>query len=100
MKVLMVRSKVKPEHVAEVEAAVEKVFSAISQAQPKGVRYASSKLPDGVTFVALLELDTGVDNPLPGLPAFREFQENLKNWVAEPPVPEQMEVVGSYRLFD
>jgi hypothetical protein len=49
--------------------------------------------------VALLQVDDGVDNPLPALPEFREFQENLKNWVAEPPTPDQMTVVGSYRLF-
>jgi hypothetical protein len=28
-----------------------------------------------------------------------EFQENLKQWMAEPPTVEQMTVVGSYRLF-
>lgn len=63
MDVLMVRSKVKAESVAEVEAAITKVFSAIERAQPAGVRYASSRLEDGVTFVALLELEGGVDNP-------------------------------------
>jgi uncharacterized caspase-like protein len=100
MTVLMVRAKVKPEHVAEVEAAAEKMFSAIDQAHPTNIRYASTKLADGVTFVALLEVAEGTDNPLPTLQAFRDFQENLRNWVAEPPTPEQLEVVGSYRLFD
>lgn len=99
MNVLMVRSKVKTESVAEVEAAIEKVFSAIEQAQPEGVHYASSRLADGVTFVALLELDDGMDNPLPALPAFGEFQEDLKKWTAEPLTLEQMTVVGSCRLF-
>jgi hypothetical protein len=98
MNVLMVRSKIKEESVAEVEAAVEKVFSAIKQAQPAGVRYASSRLADGVTFVVLLELEGG-DNPLAALPAFVEFQEDLKKWMAEPPTVEQMTVIGSYRLF-
>jgi hypothetical protein len=79
MSVLMVRSKVKAESAAEVEAAVTKMFSAIEEARPQGVRYTSCRLPDGVTYVALLELEDGVDNPLPNLPAFREFQENLKN---------------------
>jgi hypothetical protein len=52
-----------------------------------------------VTYVATLELDDGVENPLPALPEFREFQENLKMWTAEPPIPEQLTVIGSYRLF-
>jgi hypothetical protein len=92
MNVLMVRSKVKPESVPEVDAAIE-------QARPSGVRYASSRLGDGVTFVALLELEDGVDNPLPALPAFVKFQQDLKQWTEGPPTAEQMTVVGSYRLF-
>lgn len=100
MNVLTVRAKVKEENVADVEAAAEKVFAAVEQEQPGNVRYASCKLSDGVTFVVLLQVQEGTDNPLPALPAFQEFQENLKSWVAEPPVPEQLTVVGSYRLFD
>ena len=90
---------VKPACVAEVQAGVNKMFAAIEQAQPEGVRYSSSRLPDGVTFLAQLELRDGIENPLPQIPAFREFQENLKQWIAEPPVPEQLTVVGSYRAF-
>lgn len=101
MSVMMIRSKVKAESVPEVEAAVRKVFSAIEQAQPEGVRYASSKLGDGVTFVILLELEKPADgNPLAALPEFREFQETLKAYIAEPPVQDQLQVVGSYRLFE
>ncbi|GHO85871.1 hypothetical protein KSZ_38770 [Dictyobacter formicarum] len=95
----MIRSKVKAEHVTEVEAAARRVFAALQQAQPDGIRYSSCRLSDGVTYMALLELDEGVENPLPSLPEFREFQENLKNWMAEPPIPEQLTVVGSYRFF-
>lgn len=46
MSVLMVRSIVKEESVPQVEAAAQKVFSALEQAQPKGIRYASCKLAD------------------------------------------------------
>lgn len=100
MSVLMVRSKKdQAGNAADAEAAIRRVFSAIEQAQPAGVRYASSRLEDGVTFVALLELEGGVDNPLSALPAFVEFQEDLKNWVSGPPTLEQMTVIGSYRLF-
>lgn len=99
MKVLMVRSKVNEEHVADVETAIGQVFSAIDRAVPENVRYASCKLADGVTFVAVLEVDEGTENPLPALPEFREFQESLKSWVAGPPSPEQLTVIGSYRLF-
>jgi hypothetical protein len=99
MNILMVRSKVKTTHVTEVEAGIKRLFAALHQAQPEGIRYASCRLADGVTYVALLEIDEGVDNPLPTLPEFREFQENLKTWMAEPPTGEQLTVSGSYRLF-
>jgi hypothetical protein len=99
MSVLMVRFKIKPEAPQTPRRRSTRVFSAIEQAQPAGVRYASSRLADGVSFVALFELEDGVDNPLAALPAVVEFQENLKQWMAEPPTVEQMTVVGSYRSF-
>jgi hypothetical protein len=98
MAVLMVRSKIRAEAVGDVDTAVEGLFAAIHQAQPEGIRYMSCRLPDGVTYVALLALDEGVDNPLPALPEFKEFQENLKKWMAGPPTAEPLTVVGSYRF--
>jgi hypothetical protein len=99
MNVMMIRPTVKTESVDELEVAVEKMFAAIEQAKPEGVRYASCKLADGVTFVVLLALDGGIDNPLLAVPEFREFQENLRKWIVEPPIPDQLTVLGSYRLF-
>jgi hypothetical protein len=96
---MMVRAKVRADSAAEVEAAARAMFAAIEKAQPQGVRYASCLLPDGVTFVALLALDDGGGNPLPAVPEFRQFQDDLKDWVAEPPALEPLTVVGSYRLF-
>jgi hypothetical protein len=100
MSVHMVRSRVRDESVADVESAVRDMFAAIRREQLEGIRYASCRLPDGVSYVALLEVDDGVDNPLPALPEFRAFQEGLKGWLAEAPGPEQLTVIGSYRLFD
>jgi len=99
MNVLMVRSRVKADSAAEVEAAVAKMFATIEQTQPRGVRYASCRLSDGVTYVAMLALEDPAANPLVEIPAFTEFQENLKGWLAEPPSVEQLTVAGSYQLF-
>lgn len=99
MSVLMVRSTIKAEKAADMEAAATEMFAAIGQAAPHGVRYASCRLPDGVTYLALLQLDDGADNPLAALPAFQKFQDGLKDWLAEPPVIEHLTPVGSYRLF-
>lgn len=77
----------------------KKCFTAIEAVQPQGVRHASCRLPDGVTYVILLGLDDDENNPLLSVPAFRDFQESLKTWIAEPPVVEELTPVGSYRLF-
>jgi hypothetical protein len=68
MDTLLVRSKVQAAPVTEVEAAVKRVFAALQQEQPNGIRYTSCRLSDGVAYVTLLELDDGGDNPLPALP--------------------------------
>ena len=99
MNVLTVRAKLKEEHVAEAEAAVERMFAAIERERLEGIRYASVKLEDGVTFLALLEIEDGVENPLPGLPEAQEFYDSLPGWYAEPPEVGPATVVGSYRLF-
>jgi hypothetical protein len=103
MNLLTIRSKFKEEYVADAQAGVEKVIQALEQAQLAGVRYASARLSDGVTFVAFLVLEDGVDpltgNPMRALPEYTELLENLKQWQPEPPVVEQMTVIGSYRVF-
>jgi hypothetical protein len=98
--VLMVHYRVKEEAVPEVETAIRKLFSVIEAEQPKGLRYAMCKLPDGVTFVGVVQLDNGADNPLLGIAAATEFRANLENWVVgDPPAPQPLRVVGSYELF-
>jgi hypothetical protein len=99
MSVKMFTARVKKDKIGDVEAAAEKMFAAIKQKQPQGVRYASCRLSDGETFVAILELE-GEENPLFTIAEFVQFQESLKDWVAQPPTPEVLQVIGSYRLFE
>lgn len=99
MNVLMVTSKVKEEYVAEGEAAVNELIKALEQAQLPGVRYAVTKLSDGVTIVAFLVMEPGKEHPLRSLPAYTELLEKFEPWRAGPPVADLMTVVGSYHLF-
>jgi hypothetical protein len=99
MSVQMAEAKIKADRVTDVQAAANTLFAAIDAAQPEGIRYAWCLLPDGETFVALVQVDDGVDNPIPGLPEYRELQEGLKGWLAEPPNSQPLTVIGSYRLF-
>src|SRR6476646_370492 len=99
MIVHMVQAKIKRESVTDVQAAATKMFAAINAAQPEGIRYASSLLPDGETFVAFLQLDEGVENPLPAFPEFQEFLAGVEASRAAPGEVQALKVVGSYRLF-
>jgi hypothetical protein len=99
MSVQMVQGKIKAESVADVQAAAKKMFAAINKAQPEGIRYASCLLPDGETFVALLQVDDGVANPLPRFPEFREFLDGVEGSRTEPANVQPLTVIGSYRLF-
>lgn len=98
MALLMIRSKVKPDHTDDVEAAAKKLFAALDEAKPEGVRYMSCRLPDGVTCVALLEIAEGIENPMVTMPEFTEMQNGLREWIdAEArPVPEQATIIGEY----
>jgi hypothetical protein len=99
MSVQIVEAKIKAESVTDVQAAAKKMFAALNAAQPEGIRYAWYALPDGETFAALVQVDDGVENPLPGLPEFQELQEVVGGSLAEPPNSQPVTVVGSYRFF-
>ena len=99
MHVMMFRATAKPEHTGDLETAVRTMFAAINERQPKGVKYASSRLADSTTYIILLALENPAENPLPAIPEFRAFQSGIRNWLAEPTVPEPLIVVGSYNLF-
>ena len=98
MNVLMIRAKIKEENIAEAQAATDKVIQALEQVQPD-VHYGVTRLSDGVTLVAFLEMEPGQEHPLRGYPEYAEMLENLKEWYAEPPTVEHMTVIGSYQLF-
>ena len=99
MNVMIVRAKIKEDNIADAQAATDKVIQALEEARPADVRYAVSRLSDGVTLVAFLEMEPGQEHPLRTLPAYAEMLENLKEWYAEPPTVEHMTVIGSYQLL-
>ena len=100
MSVMMVRQKVKDGSVEEAEAAARELFETLNRLRPEGLRYASTRVADGSTFVALVELADGIEDPRPAIPAYLRFLEQLKGWVDGPPVIERLDIVGSYNLFE
>jgi hypothetical protein len=99
MSVHMVESKIQAERVGDVQESARKMFAALREAGPDGVRYGSCLLPDGETFIALVQVDEGRENPVPELAEFQEFVEVVEASRAEPPTIHPLTVVGSYRLF-
>jgi len=99
MTVLTIQAKIRPDSVTQAEDAARAMFRAIDDVHPDNIRYASCRLVDGVTFLILLQVDEGTDNPLPQLPEFQRFQAGLRTWSDGPAQATPAEVVGSYRLF-
>src|SRR5262245_14174996 len=96
----MVRYKVKPEHVAENERDIKRVFEQLVAERPEGVRYVSFKLADGVSFMHIVSHEA-VDNrsPLSELQAFKVFTAAVERRCEERPVATNLTEVGSYHVF-
>ena len=98
---IVVRYRVKPDRVAENERLIAAVFQQLQREQPAGLRYASFKAADGVSFTHMVSIETADgSNPLGALGAFKSFTADIKARCDEPPVAIELEEVGSYRFLD
>jgi len=96
----MVRYKVKAERAAENERYIAQVFEQLKSERPAGIRYATFKLEDGVSFVHIVSYDkTENRNPLTELSAFKAFAAGVKDRCDEPPVVVELHEIGSYRFL-
>ena len=97
MGVVVVRYRTKPDRADENQALVEKVFGELADTQPEGLRYATFRLADGVSFVHVASVDTtDGTNPLSATAAFAEFVRDVGDRCEEAPVASDATVVGSY----
>jgi hypothetical protein len=95
MRRVMVRYKVKPEQAATNEELVRAVYAELHRDKPEGLRYATFKLEDGVTFIHLSDSDAEY-NPLSDVEAFKAFQAGVRERCEEPPVVSDLTEVGSF----
>ena len=98
MKTIMVRYKTSEAGGDTNATLVRAVFDELRTRAPAGIRYASYRLADGVTFIHIASLVTPEENPLAALPSFKAFQGQLKDRCVEPPVVTELTVVGSYGM--
>jgi hypothetical protein len=97
MPVTVVRYQTKPERADENQQLIEAVFAELGSTRPEGLRYASFRLDDGVTFVHVAAVDTADGhNPLSESSAFQAFTSDIGARCDEPPVALAARVVGSY----
>ncbi len=100
MKRILVRYKVKADRAGENEDYIRKVFEELKNTGPDGIRYASFKQDDGLSFVHIASIETeGGTNPLGESPAFKAFQAGIQDRCDEPPVAIDLNEIGSYRFF-
>jgi len=96
MKTIMVRYKTSsPENADKNAALVRAVFEELHARAPGGIRYASYRADDGVSFVHIATHE-GSSDALTSLPSFKEFQREIKSRCSEPPLVTELSAVGSY----
>lgn len=100
MKQVIVRYRVKPGRGDENEELIKRVFEELSGGEPAGLRYASFRSTDGLSFthIASIETDDG-SNPLGATAAFKAFQAEIKDRCDEPPQATEVNAVGAYRFL-
>jgi hypothetical protein len=99
VKRVMVRYTVVPEHVAENERDIKRVFEQLAVHRPTGLRYASFKLADDVSFLHLVSHERSDKNPLSALPAFQAFTAAVEKRCVERPIVSTLTELGSYQMF-
>jgi hypothetical protein len=94
-KAFVVRYEMRPETADDNQALIENVFAELAEKDPDGVRYASFRLADGVTFVHIGVMDDDA-MALTDLAAFQEFQSGFGERAAGRPTPSEATVIGSH----
>ncbi|MEO6472571.1 MAG: hypothetical protein ABIR57_11475 [Aeromicrobium sp.] len=94
-KTVVIRYETKPEAADENQRLVEQVFAELKTTSPDGLRYATFRLEDGVSFVHVATID-GPDNPLANVAAFAEFQREIGDRLIGPPTAMDAKMIGNY----
>jgi hypothetical protein len=97
MSTLLIRYDIPEDGVEELVKAVEAGFAAVNEVAPDGIRWTYWRRADSTEFVALVELDEGVENPLFAIDAAKELQSVIAKWVdGDPPRPQPLQLLGAY----
>ncbi|MBO0817062.1 MAG: hypothetical protein J2P30_18200 [Actinobacteria bacterium] len=95
----IIQYKVKPGQGDRNEELIRAVYAELDRTQPNGLRYATVRLDDGVTFLHIVEYVGEGPSPLTGLASFQKFQDGIADRCQEPPTASQARQIGSFRMF-
>jgi len=96
----VIRYRTKPESADENQRLVEDVYAELAARDPGGMRYATFRLADGVTFIHIFMTDSDeTPNTMGDIAPFVEFQRELAQRCVDQPAAQAASVVGSYRLL-
>ena len=88
------------DRVSDLEAGIPKLFAALAAAAPQRTQYLATRLVDSPEFTLLLHLADGEPNPLPQIAEAAAFRRALPGWSLAAPEPQEMTVLGNYRMLD
>jgi hypothetical protein len=88
------------DQTADVEGGIQRLFAAVSAAEPEQMQYLATRSASGLDFMLMLRLADGGPNPLPGIPEAAKFRRDLPGWTVAVPDPEPVSVLGNYRMLD
>ncbi|MEU4331520.1 MULTISPECIES: hypothetical protein [Nonomuraea] len=97
-RMFVVRYETGAEAAEENQRLVRQVFAQLNEDRPDGLRYATFRLADGVSFVHVGIVE-GETNPLTESAAFEEFQKGIGERLVAPLDRSDATLVGSYRLL-
>ncbi|SCK50639.1 hypothetical protein VAR608DRAFT_5079 [Variovorax sp. HW608] len=96
----MIRYRLKADRVAENERLAAAVYDELHRVRPAGLRYATFRLDDGVSFVHLVSYEEdGANNALTSLASFKAFAAGVRDRCEDPPVTTELKEIGSYGFF-
>ena len=94
-----IRYRTHPERAEANQRLVEAVFKELEARSPEGLRYLVLRTADGAFFHLVAFDDGGNTSALTTLPAFQEFQRELRSRCVEPPEPVEVTVVANHRML-